>query len=189
MGLGPAALPFRPFQPAAAAVGLLEGPEHPIGLHPFLGRKILIIFVRLKGPEGSPQQRFFQGADRLVIGPARRQVKGCRRFGQKALPGQLLQAQIHLIPRTGGIGLIRGIAVPGGVQRQNLPDGHPALVQQFQPLGCRRPQIPHPVGGWQRRHRQQNTCFFHFLHLTDARCPGCTGRWSDRRRRTRTWRC
>ena len=88
-----------------------------------------------------------------------------------------------------GIGLIGGVAVTGGVQGQNLPDTHPVFGQKVDPLICRPAQLPHPSAGWERGYRQQNSCFFHSIVLTDARCPGCTRRWCGRRRRSPPWRC
>src|SRR2546427_12370411 len=77
----------------------------------------------LKRLEGFPQHALFEIADRVILHSMRwkwRRICEITRR-QQTLCLQSLQAQQQVIARKGRIGLVRGISVTGGPQRQQLP--------------------------------------------------------------------
>ena len=105
-----------PFIPASSAVFLFQGAENGVIGYPFLGDEVLIGFLCIsallgKGVVGRFQVRLLKGADGLIIHPVRPLPEGGDGLRKQSLLLQRVQADIKLVSRAGGIGLVGGIAV------------------------------------------------------------------------------
>ena len=137
-----------PFIPASSAVLSFQGAENGIIVYPFLGDEALISLLFLsallhKSIVCRLQVRFLKGADCLVIHPVRLFPESGRKLGQQSLLLQRVQADVQLISRAGGIGLIGRIAVSHRIQRQDLPDFHSVFPEQVNKMVSLRSQLPH----------------------------------------------
>ena len=158
---------LRPLQPGNSAVSVFQGHEQGVVLQP------------VRTPEGAPHLKLVPPGqagtgqtqnvkavliEDLVIDP-RRVIPPVDILILSGLQKPPLSQNIQInevgVAGKGGEGLIGGVAVAGGAQRQNLPAGLAPRRQKINKFPRFRPQGPDAAGRRQGRDRHQNACFSH----------------------------
>ena len=143
-----------PLQPGEPAVVLLQSHEQGVILQPVRLLRTEICqagrVLSCQAPAGYAEHRVPHSIQQPVVHPLRvaPPVQGLilRRF-QQAVPGQQVQVNQVGVAREGGEGLVRGVAVAGGAQGQDLPAGLPPCRQKVHKSLCFRPQGANAPGG------------------------------------------
>ena len=81
--------------------------------------------------------------------------------GEQALGLEGVEVDEIGVARKGGAALVGAVAVAGGAQGQDLPDGLACLGQKIHKLQRRFAKAADPIGAGQAGHRHQNSTFTH----------------------------
>jgi len=129
-----------PLIPAHQMMRLLEGQEHRVRIDPVLFAEAVEFPAAAKLLVGLAQIVLFVGADLVIFDAVLIFMELLRRINHAFL-GKQIQADVEFIHRMGGIRLIRRISEAQRIQRQNLPDGKSAAVDQLGKLIAFRSEI------------------------------------------------
>ncbi len=163
---------LRPLEPGRAAVTVLQGHKQGVILQPVPLFPAEVLKVR--GTVGQkPAARFAQdgvagGIHQAVVNPFRTASPVDALIFlpfQQPFPFQLVQVDKVGVPGKGGEGLIGGIPVTGGADRQNLPARLARLRQKVREAPRLFPQRSDAIGGGKGKNGHQNSGFSHTVHL------------------------
>ena len=97
------------------------------------------------------------------------------RFVKQAKFPQTLETEQHRVAGKGGEALVRGIGVPGRIQRQHLPQLLSSGEEEVGEFVGARAEIPDAEGAGQRREVQQDSTTSRKFHSVTIRRSATSG--------------
>ena len=158
---------LRPLQPGDAAILVFQGHEQGVVLQPVRapkGAPHLELVPPSQPGDGQTQDIETVPIEGLIVHPLGipPPVYALILSGLQQSPsGQDIQVDEIGVARKGGVGLIGGVAVAGGAERQDLPAALAPRRQEIDERPGLCPHGPHAPGGGQRKDGHQDPRFPH----------------------------